>query len=60
MSIGDVKRTSVAAETSNDHHAVKMAAVLTVLTLDTMSLGPTPESAALSLQKTSTWTVSHI
>ena len=60
MSIKIVKRISVAVNTSNDYRAIKMAAVLTVSTLDTMSLGPKSESAVLYHRKTSTWMVSHI
>lgn len=60
MLIRDVKRTSVAAEMSSDYCAVKIAAVLIVLILDTTSLGLTLESAALSLRKTSTLMVLYI
>jgi hypothetical protein len=60
MLIRDVKRISVAVEMSSDHRATKMAAVLTRSILDTMSLGPTPGSAALCHQKISTWMASRI
>ena len=60
MSIKIVKRISVAVNTSSDYRAIKMAAVLTVSTLDTMSLRPKLESAVLYHWKTSTWMVSHI